>query len=354
MKRLLFFALLSLGGLASAQASGPRPADASEVRALESRLEKLETETSAWQKIAARLPKFSGYVQAGYQYSDQASTFFLKRVRLSLTGDIVPKLDYRIQFEFCKPQLVDAFIQYRPFNSLNIKLGQYKVPFSIENTDYSPAKFEFIDYPLVLQRLMGFSDICGISASGRELGAMLYGGFFKRDGYNVLNYDFGVFNGEGINTRDKNKSKDIAARITVKPVAGLQISGSYYWGEYGASCLKRERYAVGACYDRGPVVVRGEWMGGVTGVPDALRDLDSDGWYVMAGYRVRPNLAPLVRFENFTRDTSDRSANRQNNYTAGLLWVPVKHLRCQLNYTYEDYAASPDCNVLSVMFTGMF
>ena len=352
MKKLLFFALL-LGGSAFAQApSQAVEAGSADISAFESRLGELETRTSTWQKIVARLPKFSGYVQAGYQYSDEASTFFLKRVRLSLAGDIVAnKLDYKIQFEFCKPQLVDAYIQYRPFDQLNVKLGQYKVPFSIENTDYIPTKLEFIEYPMVLQKLMGFSDVCGISATGRDLGATLYGGFFKRDGYSIVNYDLGVFNGAGINTKDNNKTKDIAARLTVKPVKGLLLSGSYYWGEYGASYFRRERYAAGICYDRGAVVVRSEWIGGRTGSADGT--LDSDGWYAMAGWRASDKWMPVARFEQFTLDTAHRSASRQNNYTVGLLWAPVKYLRCQLNYTYEDYAVSGN-NVLSLMFTGMF
>ena len=351
---LLLFSVCSL----RAQSPAPETADASETVRLSERVETLETHLSTWDKIVARLPRFSGYVQAGYQYADDASTFFLKRVRLSLAGDIVAhKLDYRIQFEFCTPRLVDAYIQYRPFDQLNLRLGQYKVPFSIENTDYVPTKLEFIEYPIVLQKLMGFSDLCGISATGRDLGATLYGGFFKRDGYSILNYDLGVFDGAGINTKDNNKTKDIAARLMIKPVRGLTISGSYYWGEYGASYLRRERYAAGICYDRGAVVVRGEWIGGVTGLPDAGGNMESDGWYVMAGWRAPHNLMPVARFEQFTPDTALRSQTRQNNYTVGLLWAPVKYLRCQLNYTYEDYGTASDIagrNVLSVMFTGMF
>ncbi len=352
MKKLLLSVFLLLGGIVGAQTPPRENVGSTEVRSVESRVETLETETSTWSKIAARLPKFSGYVQAGYQYSDNASTFFLKRVRLSLAGDIAPKLDYKIQFEFCTPRLVDAFIQYKPFNQLNIKVGQYKVPFSIENTDYIPTKLEFIEYPIVLQKLMGFSDVCGISATGRDLGATLYGGFFKRDGYSIVNYDLGVFDGAGINTKDNNKTKDIAARLMIKPVRGLTISGSYYWGEYGASYFRRERYAAGICYDRVAVVVRSEWIGGRTGSADGT--LDSDGWYAMVGWRASDKWMPVARFEQFTLDTARRSASRQNNYTVGLLWAPVKYLRCQLNYTYEDYAASSARNVVAVMFTGMF
>ena len=356
MKKLLLSALLLCGGGAFAQSGPASGDDPATTQALESRVGELETRTSAWQKIAARLPKFSGYVQAGYQYTDTSSDFFLKRVRLSLAGDIVAgKLDYKIQFEFCKPQLVDASIQYRPLPQLNLKVGQYKVPFSIENTEYIPTKLEFIEYPLVVRKLMGFSDVCGLSATGRDLGATLCGGFFERDGYRILNYDLGVFNGEGMNTLDKNKSKDIAARLTLKPAAGLSICGSYYRGEYGASYFRRERYGVGACYDRGPLVVRGEWIGGCTGRADGC--FDSNGWYAMAGWRAPHDLTPVARVESFTEDDRIGSASRQTNYTVGLLWTPVKYLRCQLNYTYEEYGAAYDLagrNVVAVMFTGMF
>ncbi|MDE7077117.1 MAG: OprO/OprP family phosphate-selective porin [Alistipes sp.] len=362
MKPLFTFLLLLSACALKAQptVSAAEPAATADnacLAGLSERVDELETRTSTWQKIAERLPRLSGYVQTGYEYSDNSSSFFLKRVRLSLAGDIAPKLDYKIQFEFCTPRLVDAYVQYRPFGQLNVKVGQYKIPFSIENTDYVPTKLELIDYPMVLQKLMGFSDVCGISATGRDLGATLFGGFFKRDGYSIVSYDLGVFNGQGINTKDANKSKDIAARLMIRPAEGLVISGSYYWGEYGVSYLKRERYGAGVCYDRGSVVVRGEWIGGITGMADSGRNMQSDGWYVMAGWRAPHNLMPVARFENFTLDTDLRSQTRQNNYTVGLLWAPVKYLRCQLNYTYEDYGTASDLagrNVLSVMFTGMF
>jgi len=322
--------------------------------ALSARVERLETKTSKWNKVLEHLPKISGYLQTGYEWSDNSSTFFLKRIRLTLAGDIVrEKLDYRLQFEFASsPKVVDAYVQYKPFGQLNLKVGQYKVPFSIENTDYPPLRLELIEYPMALQRLMGFSEPIGggtHSASGRDMGAMLWGGFFKRDGYCILNYDLGVFNGSGINTKDKNRSKDIAARLTVKPLRGLLLSGSYYWGEFGDTYIKRIRYGAGACYDRGAGMIRGEWIGGETG------SLKSAGWYVTGGWRATRSLMPVVRYDTYESDV-DQSSTRQDNYTAGLLWAPVKYLRCQLNYTYENYKATgiDGRNVVAVMFTGMF
>ncbi len=350
--RNIFAGLLSLLILgAQARESSPEPS----VAELSAEVEALKTKTSTWDKILTRLPEISGYVQTGCEWSESSSTFFIKRVRLNLAGALAPKLDYREKVEFCSPKIVDAYVRYRPFGQLNFQLGEFKLPFSIENTEYPPLKYEFVEYPLSLRRLMGFNDLCGLSATGRDMGAMLYGSFFKRRDFSVVSYNFGVFNGEGLNVKDQNKSKDVVARLTLRPAAGLQIAGSWYWGEYGADYLKRVRYGAGACYDRGPLVVRAEWICGTTGLPGGAGELDSDGWYAACGWRATRTLMPAVRYDTFREDAS-ASASRQTNYTAGLLWQPVKFLRCQLNYTYEEHAshAVSNRNVVSLMFTGIF
>lgn len=61
---------------------------------------------------------------------------------------------------------------------------------------------------------------------------------------------------------------------------------------------------------------------------------------------------PVVRCEQFSFGTDLLSADSQTNYTAGVLWMPVKFLRCQLNYTYEQ--ASVDRNVVSCLLTASF
>lgn len=343
-------------------------------------LESLAAEVAAQKAQAAardarldRLPRLSGYVQAGYEWSDESSSFFIKRVRLDLRGALARTLDYRVQLEFASsPKIVDAYLQYRPFRQLNFKLGEYKIPFTIENTDYVPLKFELIEYPLALQRLMGFAEPIGgryvggamqggetLKDTGRDMGLTLHGSFFPCGERALLSYDVGVFNGAGINLRDNNRSKDVVARLTLRPVRGLTLSGSWYGGEYGADCLERQRVSAGVCYDRGRGVVRGEWIGGRTGYAAteeyAAGTFDSSGWYVLGGVRLTPTLMPVVRYDTLLSDTASDDS-RQTNWTAGILWHPVKYLRCQLNYTYEHYAAPgiADRNVVAVMFSGIF
>lgn len=398
MKPLLTLALLawSLGaraGLpaaelpAAAPATGasvvgtvPVPASAAVPAAETPSLESLAAEVAALKAHSAahtarldRIPRISGYVQAGYEWSDESSSFFIKRVRLDLRGDIARKLDYRVQLEFASsPKIVDAYLQYRPFRQLNFKLGEYKIPFTIENTDYVPLKFELIEYPLALQRLMGFAEPIGgrivggvmqggetLKDTGRDMGLTLYGTLVECEGRALLSYDVGVLNGAGINLKDNNRSKDVVARLMFRPVRGLTLSGSWYGGEYGADCLERQRVSAGVCYDHGRGVVRGEWIGGRTGYAAteeyAAGTFDSSGWYVLGGVRVTPSLMPVVRYDTLLSDTASDDS-RQTNWTAGILWHPVKYLRCQLNYTYEHYAAPgiADRNVVAVMFSGIF
>ena len=96
------------------------------------------------------------------------------------------------------------------------------------------------------------------------------------------------------------------------------------------------------------------WICGTTGLP-AGGELDSDGWYAVGGWRVTPSLMSVARYDTFLENSSE-SASRQTNYTAGVVWQPVKYLRCQLNYTYEDYAsrAAANRNVVSLMLSGIF
>lgn len=364
---------LSAPAPASSDSAAGTAAETPSLESLAAEVAALKAQAAARDARLDRLPRLSGYVQAGYEWSDGSSSFFIKRVRLDLRGALARTLDYRVQLEFASsPKIVDAYLHYKPFRQLNFKLGEYKIPFTIENTDYVPLKFELIEYPLALQRLMGFAEPIGgryvggamqggetLKDTGRDMGLTLHGSFFPCGERALLSYDVGVFNGAGINLRDNNRSKDVVARLTLRPVRGLTLSGSWYGGEYGADCLERQRVSAGVCYDRGRGVLRGEWIGGRTGYAAteeyAAGTFDSSGWYVLGGVRLTPTLMPVVRYDTLLPDTASADS-RQTNWTAGILWHPVRPLRCQLNYTYEHYAAPgmTDRNVVAVMLTGIF
>lgn len=310
-------------------------------RAIEARLIKIENKFS-W------MPRISGFVQLRYQYQtlNDDNSFDVRRARLDFKGGIGTKVDYRLQLDFAStPKIIDAFLRYIPFKQFGIQIGQFKVPFTLENP-YSPLKLETIDNAMAINYLAGFNDITGISATGRDIGLSLFGVLAK----GIIEYGVGIYNGSGINRRDENNRKDLAGRLSIHPIKALTLSASAYLGKTGkkdAPLQERNRYSFGARYDDKRLLVRSEYVRGTTG------SLESEGYYVIAGWWIKNKLMPLVRFEGFQRDVLD-IATRQINYMAGIDYWPIKNLRIQVNYTYRHLRAVHDSGLVGVMVSGAF
>lgn len=305
-----------------------------QIASLTEEVNTLKQKGTTWDKITKALPKISGYVMGRYTYNGDESSFRLRRVRVSLAGDLTPKLDYKFQAELSSFKLLDAYFNYKPFDELKIKAGQFKVPFTIENTNYTPTKMILMDHPMVLDRLVGSSETVGettFSNTGRELGIDIHGTLFG----GILNYDVAVFNGAGLNVKkDDNKSKDVVGRLMLNPVKGLTVSGSYYWGESTGDFFARERWSVGAVYDSKHLLVRAEYVGAKTDIED--EEIDQEGWYALAGWKFNDKWTVAARYDSFTDDTEFRSETEQANYTVGVAWKPFKFIRLQANYVHED------------------
>ncbi|MBQ2023591.1 MAG: porin [Alistipes sp.] len=376
-KFILSIIALAFAGTLSAQEPTNQQA---QIDSLNLRIAKLEKRSQVWDKLKPAF-KVSGYIQAGYDYlwnedGTTTSTFHLRRARISLQGDIYKgakgaKASYRLQIDLCKElPIMDLWVKYQPINQFGVQFGQFKVPVSIENTDYNATKLEFINYANTVQRLvrMSSSDLQGINSSGRDIGALLYGGFIKKDGYSIINYEVGVFNGSGINTKDKNKSKDIAARLTIQPLQKLKIAAYYMGGETDASSLIEKyptmvvdnsgvntkyldynRYGGGFDFNNKHIFARSEYIGGQTG---AMR---SEGVYAQVGYKFLNKCSVGVRFDYFDENKADDG--NQMNYSVAASYHPWKYLRLQAEYTRQTYnhiVGSKNSNGLYLMVSAIF
>lgn len=294
------------------------------------------TDKTAGQKIkefADKHMRLSGYLQGGFSWDDaNGSTFYLRRARVSLTGDFAKdKFDYRLQVDMAgTPKICDLYITYKPFDELNLRLGQTKIQFSMENDLYGPTKFELIEYSYLttyLARNDAMYD--GVAATGRDLGLQAFGSFLKRDGYSIINYSLGVYNGSGINKKDNNKSKDFIARLIVMPIKGLSLSGSYMYSEVnhgGNTYMKAPRWSVGAIYDVRHWIVRSEFA-----QADFGGNL-TNAFYALAGYHFEKPWTVAARYE-FINDKA--GILDQQRVTLGGVYKPFKFLRLQLNAAYE-------------------
>ena len=278
--------------------------------------------------------KLSGYLQGGFQWeeqSDPSTTFYIRRARVSLSGDFAKEMfDYRLQVDMAgSPKICDLYVRYKPLNAINVQLGQFKLPFSLENELYGPTKFEFIEYSYLTTYLVrNNSKYDGISATGRDMGIQLYGGFIKRDGYSIINYNIGVFNGSGINCKDNNSSKDAIARLIIKPFKGFSVSGSYMYSETnhnGMEYMKSPRWSVGVIYD-----VR-HWIARVEFAEADFAGNKTDALYALAGYHFEKPWTIAARYE-FIND--EYRVLDEERVTLGAIYKPFKFLRLQFNVSY--------------------
>ena len=342
--------------------------------------EKFEKKEHKGGPFNSEMLKFSGFVQGMYQanLSDEgeltSNTFRMRRVRLSAEGTLYKGLTYKIQGDFSRsPMLVDAFVKYKVADAFAIQLGQFKTPFSLESP-INPVNLEIFDYGEGIQKLVGYSDVCGVGGLGRDIGLMATGKLFPVKGeegikYHVVDYALGVFNGNGPTTTDNNNRKDLVGRLEVHPgLKALTLSGSYYYGMYRNTTVEdeiaangvargktvfpngvRNRWAAGIQYNDDKLVLRGEYISGQTDCKiggldeqgDALildQILNSKGYYAVAGYNFAigkdksQRLMPVLRYEHFDQVNSALLENT-NWYTVGINYWPIKSLNFKLDYS---------------------
>ena len=206
---------------------------------------------SAQKKQTIELPswlsnvKLSGYGMTQYQYSGQkdaeSNSFNIRMARIALEGRIAGDFYWKTQIQFngntsnlgSSPRMVDLFAEWQKYDYFKVKIGQFKNPFTFENPMH-PIDQGFMGYSQNVSKLAGFSDRAGEHASnGRDIGLQLQGDFLKNaNGRNLLHYQIGVFNGQGINTKDVDQQKNVIGGVWLMPVSGMRIGAFGWTGSY--------------------------------------------------------------------------------------------------------------------------
>ncbi len=339
-------------------------------------------EQTTWQKILERMPKFSGYLQTGWNYSDAgsgSSSFQAKRLRLIMDGNVTDKISFRMQIEAFNGiggsrnpngqkdlQVMDAFATAKITEGFQIRAGQYYLPLGYENYDISPATLETVDfsnlcYRMVCRNPIGYDFV----EYGRDLGVMFMGNLFKNEADNFyrLSYNLSLSNGHLPAMDDNNKSKDIVAALTFRPAKFLNFKASYNWGEYNGVFSKDKfpfaeesgndvvvknqsmhRYVLGAWYNNPQGLdVRCEY-GHVISEEGNITYAKENSFYALAAYHIGKFL-PVVRYDFFRDKVRNEEAWDYDRVLVGLTYVPCKHVKLQANYAHTFYAnkaARPD------------
>ena len=304
MKKNRLFGLMALVALTTIPASAET-------------LTELEEVQDAQQQKTVQIPawvnniKFSGYGMLQYQGQDpegnHSNSFNLRLARFILDGKI-GDFDWRAQIQGTNAtgpgqptvQLVDLYAEWRKYPGFKIRAGQFKRAFTYENPTH-PITQGWRGYADVINKLSAFGDRTGEKSSGgRDIGIQFAGDLFPNaNGRRLFHYQIGIYNGEGVNEKDKDNRKDIIGGVWVMPIKGVRI-GAFGWnGSRGGMLdpitgekrsIEKNRYAISAEYDLNEYTFRAEYIHsqgwGAASPGNNVREIDyskgdkADGWYV--------------------------------------------------------------------------
>lgn len=289
--------------------------------------------------------KFSGYGMVQYQASDQDAKenngFNLRLVRMALEGraheDFYWKVQMQINGNTYDPdksstdiRLVDLFGEWQKYEFFKVKAGQFKRPFTFENPMH-PITQGFMSYSQNVSKLAGFSDRCGGNASnGRDIGVQIQGDFLKNaEGRNLLHYQVGVFNGEGINQKDKDNRKDIIGGMWVMPIKGMRI-GAFGWTGSRAGVGEKNRYALSGEYAQNDWTFRTEYIHS-QGWNAAHTSDKADGIYALCIAPIQKNKMHVKARYDLYREAKEWGQSK-TMYEIGADYMFTKNLQINLEY----------------------
>ncbi|MDP4273520.1 MAG: porin [Bacteroidota bacterium] len=288
--------------------------------------------------------QITGFTQFRYQELDQAGKkdgFDLRRARVVFKGDVLKNWSYFVQFDMaCSPRLLDAYANLKLSDALMFTFGQFKVPLSRESL-ISSGKLETLDCSQVVEALVARpGDVIG-NQLGYDQGVKVSGDLFKLNDRHLLEYQLAVVNGAGINvTGDNNESKDLAGRMIVHAVKGLDLGGSFYKGldnwnstvnNVAVSNIARKRDRIGfdLYYTLGGASLQSEYLKGWDG------NIIRSGYYVQAAYFVMPGkLQLLAKYDSYDPN-KDVSKDKSNWYILGANYNLGPNSRLQVAYNIK-------------------
>ena len=161
--------------------------------------------------------KIYGYMQAlwtgGFNAREvETNEFRVRRGRLLASGLMIRTLGFKLHVDFAasKP-LLDYYLDYRPWEAVGIRVGQYKTPLGRQFL-VSATKKQFVDDTIAMAEFK----------LDRDIGIMVHGTVEE----GLFGYRIGVFNGSGKNARQDNTDFMYVARFELAPFGPVPYAES--------------------------------------------------------------------------------------------------------------------------------
>ena len=338
-----------------------------------------------------------GFVQMNFEDGDVSAfegrfgqtalkdRFRLRRARINLTGDFAEQFDFKLEGDFENSdglnasrtafEATDIFINWHQFPWAQVKMGQWKAPFGLEQTTPDTTLY-------TIERTLP----TGAITPERQIGIQLWGkplAVVLPDQPDLLTYYAGIFNGNGRNiTNNDNNNFMYVGRLESMLFKDVFGKGSFL--KLGADVLnsrddkgtnisqslnllvnsdgslspfvlpgadERTAWSVDGWLKMGPFDLIGEFLQErvnprtVNGVPPGFDRFTTDGFYVTGGYFLIPKkLQAVVQWQHL--NPGQKGNDGISSIVAGLnYYIRGDDLKLMVNYihTWSDFReANPE------------
>jgi phosphate-selective porin OprO and OprP len=328
-----------------------------------------------------------GFIQANFEDGDVSAfegrfgltalkdRFRLRRARINLTGEFAEQFDFKMEGDFENSDGInsnrtafsatDIFVNWHRYPEAQIRVGQYKAPFGLEQLTPDTQLFS-------IERSLP----TGAITPERQIGIQLWGKPFTNlwpNEEDLVTYYFGIFNGNGRNTNlnDNNNfmtvgrlellpwkgqifKQDASLRLggdvmNSRDDAGTNISQSLNLKVNADGSLspfvlpgadKRWAWSADAWLNIGPFDLIGEYLAEdvdgriVAGKRPGFSDFDPSGYYIQASYFILPKkLQGVVKWEALEPDQVDD--DNIHSLTLGLnYYIHGDAIKLMANYVH--------------------
>lgn len=157
-------------------------------------------------KVGGRVTTRFTTLDSGHPANNE---FSVERARLYVKATLLDHYSLRIQSELSEdPKLKDGYINIDHMPWAELRLGQFKPPYTWENLQ-SHKYLDFADRSIAVNN---------IRKPSRDIGLMFHGRLLN----DRLGYQLAVLNGSGENKGDDNDAKDFAGRLALQPFGGAE------------------------------------------------------------------------------------------------------------------------------------
>jgi phosphate-selective porin len=335
-----------------------------------------------------------GFVQMNFEDGDVSAfegrfgqtalkdRFRLRRARINLTGDFAEQFDFKVEGDFENSdglnsnrtafEATDIFINWHQFPWAQIKTGQWKAPFGLEQLTPDTTLY-------TIERTLP----TGAITPERQVGIQLWGKPFATiwpGQSDLLTYYAGIFNGNGRNvTNNDNNNFMYVGRVESTLFKDIFGKGSFL--KLGADVLnsrddkgtnisqsltllvnsdgslspfvlpgadERTAWSVDGWIRLGPFDLIGEFLQEhvnprtVNGVPGGFDAFTTDGFYVTAGYYLIPKkLQAVVQWQHL--NPGQKGNDGLSSIVGGLnYYIRGDDLKLMVDYfhTWSDFRAA--------------